>query len=136
MIHSSWVWVAPVLRARSGSATFSDAMAAATAPSATQTTARTAEVLTRREVPGRDVVLPACFMRYVRTDMAGSLRDRADPCSLIAGACGSHREDPAWAPRGFPYTARCGPAVAGHELLERHGELNVQGELMARSSRA
>jgi len=63
MIHSSWVWVAPVLRARSGSATFSDAMAAATAPSATQTTARTAEVLTPREVVGRGAVIPVRFLR-------------------------------------------------------------------------
>ena len=52
MIHSSWVWVAWVERARSGSATFSEAIAAATAPSARQTTAVTAAVLTRR-VPGR-----------------------------------------------------------------------------------
>src|SRR6516164_7494932 len=61
MIHSSWVWVAWVLRARSGSATLSDAMAAVTAPSATQTTAVTAVVLTagvlaRREAPGRNLV--------------------------------------------------------------------------------
>jgi len=56
MIHSSWVWVAWVDRARSGSATLSDAMAAVTAPSATQTTAVTAVVLTRREAPGRNLV--------------------------------------------------------------------------------
>src|SRR6516165_3233512 len=61
MIHSSWVWVAWVDRARSGSATLSDAMAAVTAPSATQTTAVTAVVLTaeglpRREPPGRNLV--------------------------------------------------------------------------------
>src|SRR5215831_12760250 len=52
MIHSSWVCVAWVLRARSGRATFSDAIAAATAPSARQTTAVTAAVLTGGE-PGR-----------------------------------------------------------------------------------
>jgi hypothetical protein len=57
MIHSSWVWVAPVDRARSGSATFSDAIAAATAPSAMQTTAVTTEVLTWREAPGRRRVI-------------------------------------------------------------------------------
>jgi len=56
VIHSSWVWVAWVDRARSGSATLSDAMAAVTAPSARQTTAVTAVVLTRREVPRRTVV--------------------------------------------------------------------------------
>src|SRR5215469_4273953 len=56
MIHSSWVWVAWVDRARSGSATLSDAMAAVTAPSARQTTAVTAVVLTRREAPGRNLV--------------------------------------------------------------------------------
>ena len=56
MIHSSWVCVAPVLRARSGRATFSDAIAAATAPRARQTTAVTAAVLIRR-VPDRDVVI-------------------------------------------------------------------------------
>jgi len=71
MIHSSWVWVAPVLRARSGSATFSDAIAAATAPSAMQTTARTAEVLTRREVPGGEALIPVFFMKYLWTFMAG-----------------------------------------------------------------
>ena len=41
MIHSSWVWVAWVLRTRSGMATLSDAMAADTAPRAMQTTAVT-----------------------------------------------------------------------------------------------
>jgi hypothetical protein len=51
MIHSSWVWLAPVLRARSGSATLSDAIAAATAPRAMHTTAVTIEVLARREAP-------------------------------------------------------------------------------------
>jgi len=56
MIHSSWVWVAWVDRATSGSATLSDAMAAVTAPSARQTTAVTAVVLTRREAPGRNLV--------------------------------------------------------------------------------
>ena len=39
MTHASWVWVAWVSRAISGSATFSDAIAATTAASATQTTA-------------------------------------------------------------------------------------------------
>ena len=45
MIHSSWVWVAWVLRTRSGIATFSDAMAADTAPRAMQTTTVTADRL-------------------------------------------------------------------------------------------
>src|SRR5215467_16150467 len=56
MIHSSWVWVAWVDRARSGSATLSDAMAAVTAPSARQTTVVTVVELTRREAPGRNLV--------------------------------------------------------------------------------
>ncbi len=46
MIHSSWVWLAWVLRTRSGMATFSDAMAAETAPRAMQTTVVTIERLT------------------------------------------------------------------------------------------
>ena len=46
MIHSSWVWVAWVLRTRSGMATLSDAMAADTAPRAIQTTTVMAERLT------------------------------------------------------------------------------------------
>jgi hypothetical protein len=45
MIHSSWVWVACVLRTRSGMATLSDAMAAETAPRATHTTTVMAERL-------------------------------------------------------------------------------------------
>ncbi len=47
MIHSSWVWLACVLRTRPGIATFSNAIAAETAPRATQTTTVT-------------IVLPAC----------------------------------------------------------------------------
>src|ERR1700678_579420 len=46
MIHSSWVWLAWVLRTRSGMATFNDAMAAETAPSAMQTTVVTRERFT------------------------------------------------------------------------------------------
>ena len=42
MIQASWVWLACVLRAMSGSATFSDAIAETTAARATQTTAVTA----------------------------------------------------------------------------------------------
>ena len=42
MIQASWVCVACVLRAMSGSATFSDAIADTTVARATQTTARTA----------------------------------------------------------------------------------------------
>ena len=38
MIHSSCVWLAWLLRTRPGIATFSDAIAAATAPRAIQTT--------------------------------------------------------------------------------------------------
>jgi hypothetical protein len=48
MIHSSWVWLAWVLRTRSGIATFNDAIAAETAPSAIQTTAVTSERFTSR----------------------------------------------------------------------------------------
>src|SRR5580658_11073921 len=48
MIHSSWVWLAWVLRTRSGMATFNDAIAAETAPSAMQTTAVTRERFTGR----------------------------------------------------------------------------------------
>src|SRR5215472_4645388 len=55
MIHSSWVWVAWVSRARSGRATFSDAIAAVTAASARQTTAVTAVLLTGRDLPGRNL---------------------------------------------------------------------------------
>ena len=46
MIHSSWVWLAWVLRTRSGIATLSDAIAAETAPRAMQTTAVTIERFT------------------------------------------------------------------------------------------
>ncbi len=46
MIHSSWVWLAWVLRTRSGMATFNDAIAAETAPRAMQTTAVTSERFT------------------------------------------------------------------------------------------
>ena len=48
MIHSSWVWLACVLRTRPGIATFSDAIAAATAPRAIQTTAVTIVLLAGR----------------------------------------------------------------------------------------
>jgi hypothetical protein len=47
MIHSSWVWLAWVLRTRSGMATFNEAIAADTAPRAVQTTAVIIERLTR-----------------------------------------------------------------------------------------
>jgi hypothetical protein len=59
MIHSSCVWLACVLRTRPGIATFSDAMAAETAPRATQTTA-----VTRPRLPVAPVFPPvtALFM--------------------------------------------------------------------------
>ncbi len=55
MIHSSWVWLACVLRTRPGIATFSDAIAAATAPRAMQTTAVTIVVLAGLAAAGADL---------------------------------------------------------------------------------
>jgi hypothetical protein len=86
MIHSSWVCVAPVLRARSGRATFSDAIAAATAPRARQTTAVTAAVLVLR-VPDRDRMPVALHgWSYAQTDqetraaLQASLHSFRDRC--------------------------------------------------------
>ena len=59
MIHSSWVWLACVLRTRPGIATFSDAIAAATAPRAMQTTAVTIVLLACR-LPVRTSLSMTC----------------------------------------------------------------------------
>src|ERR1700689_3111351 len=109
MIHSSWVWLAGVLRTRPGIGTFTDAIAAATAPRAIQTTTVTIVLpagrpLVRawRGMACAPLTKESSFLKS-NGDDASAVKREYSFC-LVIGWC--HAQDHRGAPGG---PARAGP---------------------------